>query len=97
MGGVIYVGGDLLTLTSNALKLNVTRFIVVKVLPGITHSLDVDVPRTKRFVSTCTVKIYIKTPLAIFITHAHPLGRVLLKLTTVCIVNGLYTTLTPRC
>lgn len=91
------VGGDLATLTFNALKLNVTRFMVVNVLPSMTGSLRVDVPRTKRFVSTCTLNIYMKTPKVILITHAHPLGRVLLNLVIVCVYNGLYTTTSIGC
>lgn len=90
------VGGDLVTLTFNALKLNVTRFMVVNVLPSITGSLKVDVPVTKRFVSTCTLNIYINTPI-LALTHGCPLGRVLLMLIALVVVNGVYTTATPGC
>lgn len=86
-----------MSLTLNAFNLKVTRFNVVNILARLTRGMKVSVPTTKRVVSCCTLKIIINTPVVTLFSDHCSLGRVLLFLITLYIVNGTVFALSSSC
>lgn len=89
-----HVGGNLVTLTTNTFTLNFTRFILVNVVAGITTNINIAIPRTNNFVSTCTVNIYFNALVLIFNRDVTP-GHLLVTFVLLYFINGTVTTLTP--
>lgn len=91
-----HVGGKLFTLTLNAFALNVTRFVVRKVLASITRGVGISVPRTNRLVSVCTLNMYTNTFSLVLVRGCHP-GGVLLFLASLIVLKTVVTAVTPDC